>query len=408
MRDSASPVFVGLDIGTSAVRCVIGTLDGQGDAGKPTIIGHGHATNHGMRKGVVAHVDEVSDAIVQAVTEAERHSGRQIQSAVVNINGAHVSGQDSRGVIAISGASHRITDEDRMRVEEAATIVQLPSNREIIQPFTKNYVVDGQQNIKNPVGMEGVRLEADMYLVTASSPNVQSLENTLERARLHASFRTISGLGAAQSTLTRQQREVGTAVIDIGASTTSIIVFEDGEVQHVAVLPVGSNNVTNDLAIGLQTDLDIAEMVKVRYGDFRARSLLKIAHEQGEHTFEIATIRMIVDSRVEELFELVEKELHKIKRSRKLPGGIVIAGGGAKLPGIVDAAKQRLQLAVRVGKLQDVTGLVDTIDDPQFYTAIGLMQLDFYFGGQTQVTSHTQHGESPGGFLGGLLGRLRG
>jgi cell division protein FtsA len=408
MRDSASPVFVGLDIGTSAVRCVIGTPDGQGDAGKPTIIGHGHATNHGMRKGVVAHVDEVSDAIVQAVTEAERHSGRQIQSAVVNINGAHVSGQDSRGVIAISGASHRITDEDRMRVEEAATIVQLPSNREIIQPFTKNYVVDGQQNIKNPVGMEGVRLEADMYLVTASSPNVQSLENTLERARLHASFRTISGLGAAQATLTRQQREVGTAVIDIGASTTSIIVFEDGEVQHVAVLPVGSNNVTNDLAIGLQTDLDIAEMVKVRYGDFRARSLLKIAHEQGEHTFEIATIRMIVDSRVEELFELVEKELHKIKRSRKLPGGIVIAGGGAKLPGIIDAAKQRLQLAVRVGKLQDVTGLVDTIDDPQFYTAIGLMQLDMYFGGQTQVTNHAQRGERSMGFIGGLLGRLRG
>lgn len=408
MRDSASPVFVGLDIGTSAVRCVIGTTDGQGDVGKPTIIGHGHAINHGMRKGVVTHVDEVSDAIVQAVTEAERHSGRQIQSAVVNINGAHVSGQDSRGVIAISGASHRITDEDRMRVEEAATIVQLPSNREIIQPFTKNYVVDGQQNIKNPVGMEGVRLEADMYLVTASSPNVQSLENALERARLQASFRTISGLGAAQATLTRQQREVGTAVIDIGASTTSIIVFEDGEVQHVAVLPVGSNNVTNDLAIGLQTDLDIAEMVKVRYGDFRARSLLKIAHEAGEHTFEIATIRMIVDSRVEELFELAEKELHKIKRSRKLPGGIVIAGGGAKLPGIVDAAKQRLQLAVRVGKLQDVTGLVDTIDDPQFYTAVGLMQLDMYFGGQAQIAGHAQHGESPMGIIGSLLGRLRG
>lgn len=408
MRDTASPVFVGLDIGTSAVRCVVGTLDGQGDAGKPTIIGHGHAVNRGMRKGVVAHIDEVSDAIVQAVTEAERHSGRPIQAAVVNINGAHVSGQDSRGVIAISGASHRISDEDRMRVEEAATIVQLPSNREIIQPFTKNYVVDGQQNIKNPVGMEGVRLEADMYLVTASSPNVQGVEQALERARLHPSLRTISGLGAAQATLTRQQREVGTAVIDIGAATTNIVVFEDGEVQHIAVLPVGSNHVTNDLAIGLQTDLDIAEMVKVRYGDFLSRALLKIAHEGGEHTFEIPTIRMIVDSRVEELFELVEKELHRIKRARKLPGGIVLTGGGAKLPGVVDAAKQRLQLAVRVGKLQDVTGLADTIDDPQFYTAVGLMLLDFYFGGQPLVQSHGSQGDSPLGLLGGLLGRLRG
>lgn len=408
MRDSASPVFVGLDIGTSAVRCIVGTFDAQGDSTKPTVIGHGQAVNNGMRKGVVAHVSEVADAVVQAITEAERHSGRPIKSATVNINGSHVSGQDSRGVIAISGASHRISDDDRARVEEAATIVQLPSNREIVQSFTKNYVVDGQQNIKNPVGMEGVRLEADMHLVTASSPNVQSLEAALERAQVHGAARTVSGLGAAEATLTRQQREVGTAVIDIGASTTNIIVFEDGEVQHVAVLPVGSANVTNDLAIGLQTDLDVAEMVKLRYGEFINRAILKISNDHGEHSFELETIKMIVDSRVEELFELVDKELHKIKRARKLPGGIVITGGGAKLPGIVDAAKERLQLAVRIGKLQDVTGLVDTVDDPQFYTAIGLMQLDIYFGGENSQPHHERASDSPLGFLDGLLKRFRG
>jgi len=408
MRDSASQIFVGLDIGTSAVRCVVGTFDAQGESSKPTIIGHGVAQNQGMRKGVVAHVSEVADAVVQAITEAERHSGKPIKSATVNVNGAHVSGQDSRGVIAISGASHRITDEDRARVEEAATIVQLPSNREIIQSFTKNYVVDGQQNIKNPVGMEGVRLEADMHLVTASSPNVQSLDAALERAQLHASARTISGLGAAEATLTRQQREVGTAVIDIGAGTTNIIVFEDGEVQHVAVLPIGSSNVTNDLAIGLQTDLDVAEMVKVRYGEFINRAILKVANDQSEHSFELETIKMIVDSRVEELFELVDKELHKIKRARKLPGGIVITGGGAKLPGIIDAAKDRLQLAVRIGRLQDVTGLVDTIDDPQFYTAVGLMQLDIYFGNQAQHPTYDRASDGAFGFIDGLLKRFRG
>ena len=229
----------------------------------PSIIGHGQAPNQGMRRGAVVHVDDVADAIVHAVTEAERISGMPIKHATVNVNGSHVSGLNSEGVIAISAANREITPEDRLRVEEAATIVSLPPNREIVQFFAKNYSLDGQRNIKDPVGMHGVRLEVDAHIVTAASPNLRNLDMALEKAEITPTHHTVSGLAAAEAVLTRQQKEAGTALLDIGAGTTNLIVFEDGEVQHVAVLPIGGQHITNDLAIGLKTDLDIAEAVKI-------------------------------------------------------------------------------------------------------------------------------------------------
>ncbi len=407
MRDSASTYFVGLDIGTAYVRAVVGILDQQSTSGRPSIIGHGVAPNLGMRKGVVVHVDDVAEAIAHAVTEAERICGKQIKQAVVNVNGSHISGVDSKGVIAISTANRTITAQDRLRVEEAATIIQLPANREIIQAFTKNYSVDGQQNIKDPVGMQGVRLEADMHLVTAASPSAHSLDAALEKAQIRPSNHTISGLAAAEAVLNRQQKEVGTVVIDIGAGTTNIVVIEDGEIQHVAVLPIGGINVTNDLAIGLQTDLDIAEMVKVRYGDFLKKETIKIAADKDEHTFEVDKIKMIVEARIEELFEYVDKELQKIKKSRKLPGGAVIVGGSAKLPNIAVIAKDRLQLASRVGYLQDISGLADTVKDPSFYTATGLMILDMLFGGEDKESLDYSGGGNPLSMIDTLWRRIK-
>ncbi len=407
MRDSASTYFVGLDIGTAYVRAVVGILDQQSSSGRPSIIGHGVAPNLGMRKGVVVHVDDVAEAIAHAVTEAERICGKQIKQAVVNVNGSHISGIDSKGVIAISTANRTITAQDRLRVEEAATIIQLPANREIIQAFTKNYSVDGQQNIKDPVGMQGVRLEADMHLVTAASPSAHSLDAALEKAQIRPSNHTISGLAAAEAVLNRQQKEVGTVVVDIGAGTTNIVVIEDGEIQHVAVLPIGGINVTNDLAIGLQTDLDIAEMVKVRYGDFLKKETIKISAEKDEHTFEVEKIKMIVEARVEELFEYVDKELQKIKKSRKLPGGAVIVGGSAKIPNIAVIAKDRLQLASRVGYLQDISGLADTVKDPSFYTATGLMILDMLFGGEDKESLDYSGGGNPLSMIDTLWRKIR-
>jgi cell division protein FtsA len=380
--------FIGLDIGTSMVRCVVGTFDPNG-GNMPSIIGHGQAANQGMRRGAVVHVDEVADAIVHAITEAERISGMAIKQATVNVNGSHVSGLNSEGVIAISAANREIIHEDRLRVEEAATIVSLPPNREIVQFFAKNYSLDGQRNIKDPVGMHGVRLEVEAHIVTASSPNLRNLDMALEKAEVTPTHHTVSGLAAAEAVLSRQQKEAGTALIDIGAGTTNLIVFEDGEVQHIAVLPIGGQHITNDLAIGLRTDLDVAEAVKLQHADLRQAAAAKkttVTVKVGDpahgstsnqvHSFPFAEISMIIEARVEELLEYVDKELQKIKRSRKLPGGIVLAGGTAKLPGLDEFTRNKLQLPARLGKLHNIGGLVDTVEDQAFTTAIGLMLLD--------------------------------
>jgi cell division protein FtsA len=345
----------------------------------PSIIGHGQAPNQGMRRGTVVHIDDVADAIIHAVTEAERISGISIKRATINVNGSHVSGLNSGGVIAISAANREITAEDRLRVEEAATIVKLPSNREIVQFFAKNYSLDGQRNIKDPVGMHGVRLEVDAHMVTAATPNLRNLDMALEKAGMISNHHTVSGLAAAEAVLTRQQKEAGTALIDVGAGTTNLIVFEDGEVQHIAVLPIGGQHVTNDLAIGLKTDLDVAETVKLQHADLRAshqKTTATVKEGSQTHNFNFDDVTMIVEARVEELLEYVDKELHKIKRSRKLPGGIVITGGASKLSGFDEIAREKLQLPARKGKLQNIGGLVDTVEDPSYTTVVGLMLLD--------------------------------
>lgn len=408
MRDLQSQHYFGLDIGTSSVRCVVGMVD-TADPSRLSIIGHGSAPNMGMRKGSIVHIEDVVDAVVHAVTEAERVSGVHIQSATINVNGAHVGGINSKGVIAISAANREIDANDRLRVEEAATIVQLPPNREIIQVFAKNYSVDGQDNIKDPVGMHGIRLEVDTHIVTAATPNLRNLDLILEKAKLQPSHRTVSSLASAEAVLNRQQKESGTLLLDIGAGTTNIVVIEDGEVQHVAVIPVGGINITNDLAIGLKTDLDIAELVKVKHASLAEEipdGTINVEHDGKKYEFPAADIHVITEARVEELLELVDKELKRINRSRKLPGGVVIVGGTANLPGIAAYAKEKLQLAARVGSLQPLGGLVDTVQDPSYTTAVGLVILDMLLV-PSQLLNEGQPNNSAFGLIDGLLKRLK-
>lgn len=409
MRDSQTNHFVGLDIGTSTVRCIVGMID-ESSGGKPSIIGHGAAPNMGMRKGAVVHVDEVAEAVVQAVTEAERISGMHITRATVNVNGSHVSGINSRGVIAISTANREITAEDRMRVEEAATIVKLPPNREIVQFFAKNYSLDGQQNIKDPVGMRGIRLEVDAHMVTVATPNLRNLDMALEKAEVAPTHHTVSGLAAAEAVLSRQQKEAGTVLADIGAGTTNVIVVEDGEVQHIAVLPIGGMHITNDLAIGLKTDLDVAEEVKLKHaqvGQDYKKPAITLTVNGTVHTFPTDDILMITEARVEELLEYIDKELQKIRRSRKLPGGVVITGGTAKLPGLAEFAKEKLQLPARIGKLQNVGGLVDTVEDSGYCSVVGLMLLDMLLLPELPQGSSPGSSQSAFGMVDNLLRRFR-
>ncbi|MDL2363587.1 MAG: cell division protein FtsA [Patescibacteria group bacterium] len=407
MNGSSQEHFIGLDVGTSMVRCVVGTFDPNG-SNMPSIIGHGQAPNQGMRRGAVVHVDDVAEAVVKAVTEAERISGKAIKQATVNVNGSHVSGLNSEGVIAISAANREISHEDRLRVEEAATIVNLPPNREIVQFFAKNYSLDGQRNIKDPVGMTGVRLEVDAHIVTAASPNLRSLDMALEKAEVFPTHHTVSGLAAAEAVLTRQQKEAGTVLLDIGAGTTNLIVFEDGEVQHVAVLPIGGQHITNDLAICLKTDIDVAEQVKVQHADLhrdpkKMNAMVKVGDKAYNFRFE--DITMVIESRVEELLEYVEKELHKIKRNRKLPGGVVLTGGTAKISGIDEFTRDKLELPARIGKLHNIGGLVDTVEDQAFSTVVGLMLLDMLL--LPALPPVNGRSESTKALLSGFLGRFK-
>lgn len=403
--------FVGLDIGTSLVRCVVGVQD-VNSGNMPSIIGHGSAPNLGMRKGVVVHVDDVAEAVVQAITEAERISGYHIDKATVNVNGSHVSGINSSGVIAISAANREIQADDRYRVEEAATVVQLPPNREIIQFFAKNYSVDGQQNIKDPVGMRGVRLEVDAHIVTASTPNLRNVDFALEKAELIPTHHTVSGLAAAEAVLTRQQKEAGTVLLDIGAGTTNLIVIEDGEVQHVAVLPIGGQHITNDLAIGLKTDLDVAEQVKLQHATLgkATKVTANVSIASVTHSFAMEEVQLIVEARVDELLEYVDKELQKIKRSRKLPGGAVLTGGTAKLPGIAEFTREKLQVSARIGKIQGISGLVDTVEDASYCTVVGLMLLDMLLLPQVSGSQSAAHaaGSSAMGMVDSLFKKFRG
>jgi len=410
MRENAAPAYVGLDIGTSTVRCVVGTRDAS-DPNVISVIGHGSATNQGMRKGVVMHIDDCAEAIIQAITEAERISGQQIHRATVNVNGAHVAGINSRGVIAISSPDREISVEDRERVEEAATIVKLPPNREIVQVFAKNYRLDGQDNLKDPVGMHGVRLEVDCHIVTAASPNVRNLDLSLEKAQVRPQHHTVSALAAAEAVLDRKQKEAGTCVIDIGAGTTNLSVIEDGEIQHVAIIPMGGMHLTNDLAIGLKTDLEVAEVAKLKHarlGD-ETDKLLRVVVDDAAHNFSGAEVNMIVEARVEELLEYVEKELQRIHRSRKLPGGVVIVGGTAVLPGLAEYTRDKLQLPARIGKVRNLAGLVDTVNTPPFATAAGLMLLDILLTPYTNdhAAAHDVFGGTIGTSLSKIFGKLK-
>lgn len=411
MQDT-SKYAVGLDIGTSHVRAVVGHFDEQ--TGVPTIVGVASEPNTGMRKGTVVNLVNAAQAIDKALETAERMSGHQVGSATVSVNGAHVVGIASRGVIAVGSSGHEINSDDVARVEEAATVVQLPANREIVEVTPRSYLLDGQDNIKDPLGMTGVRLEVDAYVITALAPHVKNLEKACEMTETGINNIMLAGLGAARAVLSDQQMENGVLLVDMGSSTTNIVVFDEGDLIHVAVLPVGGNNITNDLAIGLKVDLDVAEKVKldhaVAHSDFRRGKEDKVTVTVGgtKHEFETADIDMIVDARLEEIFEQITGELKKVGRVAKLPGGVVLVGGGAELKGIADYAKQALSLSARVGKPSGLGGVGDEVANPSYAAAVGLMLSDLTSNPGGNVAADTKKNSKDKSFFQSLGGKITG
>lgn len=368
---------VGIDIGTSSIRCVVGHLDGE--SGTPTIVGVGTSPNTGMRKGVVANLQGPAGAIDTALGEAERMSGYQVDYATVSINGSHILSVKTDGMIAVGAMDHTINSDDLLRIEDVATVGKIPANREILEVVPHSYRLDGQDNIKDPLGMTGTRLEIRAHVVSALAPHLHNLQKAAEMAKVDAHTIVPSVLAGAKAVLKEQQLENGVAVIDLGASTTSVAVFEEGDLQYVGVIPLGGASITNDLAIGLKTDPEIAETVKVKHAIATGRSSsegINVKENDETHTFNTSDIDEIVEARLEEIFEAIEAELKKAGRAGQLPSGVVLIGGGANMKKMAEFAKEKLGLAARIGKASGLGGAVDHIEQPEYAVACGLMLVD--------------------------------
>jgi cell division protein FtsA len=370
--------LVGLDIGTSAVRVVVGKLDE--DSRTPNIIGIGETPSSGIRKGVVVDIEEAVSTISSALEKAERMTGIPVNHATVAIGGSHISAVESHGVIAVSRADGEITENDIIRVIDASQAISIPQNREIIHVIPKYFTVDGQAGIKDPLGMTGIRLEVDTVIVQASAPLIKNLTKAIEQAGLTVDDMVLAPLAASQSVLTKRQKELGVGLIDMGGGTTSLAVFEESQLLHTAIVPVGSGHITNDVAIGLRTSIETAEKVKCEYAHAQPRQVprteeidLSAVDSSEEETVSKHHLAEIAEARLEEIFELINKELKTINRDGQLPAGVVLTGAGAKMPGILDLAKKSLRLPVQIGYPGNVTTIIDKVQDPSYATAVGLV-----------------------------------
>lgn len=368
---------MGIDVGTTMVRAVVGHVDPT--TGTPTIVGVGQIPNSGMRKGVVTNLNGPAHAIDAVLGEAERMSGHEVNEAILSVNGSHILSTKADGMIAVGMMEHEINPEDLVRIEEVATVGKIPQNRVVLEVVPHSYILDGQTGIKEPLGMTGSRLEIEANVVSALTPYVQNIERAAEMATVRPKAVVVAGLGAAKAVLKEAQLESGVAVIDIGGSTTTVSVFEEGDLQYVGVIAAGGVNITNDLAIGLKTDPEVAEEVKLKHAAAQARAehaSISFKREGETYSFEPHDIDEIVEARLEEIFEAVQKELKKAGCAGKLPSGVVLTGGTANLKGIAEFAKGQLGLAVRVGKPTGFGGVADNVTNPEFATAVGLMLMD--------------------------------
>ncbi|MFO0704505.1 MAG: cell division protein FtsA [Candidatus Andersenbacteria bacterium] len=371
-------LLVGLDIGSSSVRVVIGKMDPERQL--PSIVGLGEHPAGGIRKGVVVDLEEAVSSISGALEKAERMVGSAVEAAFVSVSADQITSQTSKGVIAVAKADGEITEDDVTRAIEAAQAVSMPPNQEILHIIPRAFNVDDQKGVKDPVGMTGVRLEVEALIIYAASNLIKNTTKAIFRAGVDIEDLVLAPLAAAQATLTKRQKELGVALVDIGGATTGIAVFEEGELLYSTVLPIGGGHVTNDIAIGLRTSVDVAEKVKVEYGFANPAEvgqgeeidLSKIDPSESE-TVAKKHVAEIIEARLAEIFEMVDHEFKRLRRSGKLPAGVVLSGAAAKMPGMIDVAKKTLKLPVQVGFPKELPFAVDKIDDPAYATAVGLV-----------------------------------
>ncbi len=370
-------IIVGLDVGTTKVAACVGQL--QEDM--LSIVGYGIAPNAGFRKGVVADLEETISAISAALEEAERTSGLPIANAYVSINGTHIISTISKGVIAVSRADGEVSEADTERALEAARAVALPPNRELIHVIPRKYVIDGQEGVTDPVGMSGIRLEVETLVIGGATSAIKNLSKSAYQAGLETNGLVFSPLATAKALLSKKQKENGVILIDIGAGTTTYIVYEEGEISRTNVLPVGSSSITNDIAIGLRTNLDLAEKIKVMHGTANPATVrdsekidLSELDENENQRIPRKFVAEIIEARLNEIFTMIKDDIKGLDSEGMLPAGVILTGGGSKLDGMVDYVKESLKLPVQIGHpLLEISGLVDKLDDPSYSACIGLM-----------------------------------
>ena len=382
--------FVGLDVGSSKIRALVGTIEDKKNT--INIIGVGISPSNGVRKGMITDIDEATSNISAALDDAERMAGEPIHRVFVGISGSHIETYDSKGVIAINNQNAEITEDDVDRVLDAARAVSLPSNRELLRIIPKSFSVDSQKNIKYPVGMTGIRLEVEAHIITGQVSAVKNLEKCLYQTGVDVEEIVPSILSCAESILDRKQKELGVVLIEVGASCTNIAVFEEGSVIYSAIIPVGGEHITNDLAIGLRCAIDTAEKVKIEYGtclpdDVSEREEIDLSQisKTDAHSVLKKQIAKIIEARYHEIFMMIRDELSKIGREGMLPGGAVLCGGSVKMPGTVDLARDVLQLPAQIGFPKDLEGIVDRVDDPSFSNLTGLLHFANKYGSSRPI-----------------------
>lgn len=369
-------LIVGLDIGTSKVLAIVGEVTSDNEI---EIIGYGHHPATGMRKGVVANIEQTVNAVQRAVEEAELMAGCQIYSVFAGIAGAHISSFNSHGVVAVSDSEVDSTDVER--VIEAAKAVAIPNDQEILHILPQEFIIDGQEGIREPIGMSGVRLEANLHMITSSVSSAKNIAKCIHRCGLEVDHIILEQLASSQSVLTHDEKELGVCLVDIGGGTTDIAVYVEGAIRHTSVIPVAGDQITNDIAVALRTPTQSAEELKKKYGcalrqlaDTGESIEVPSVGERPMRKLSKQTLSEVIEPRIEELYELIKNDLQRNGFASVIRSGIVLTGGSSKMQGMTELAEEIFHVPVRVGMPMYVGGLSEVVKNPIYATGVGLVQ----------------------------------
>jgi len=378
-----SDIITGLDIGSSTIRVAVGQFSSMREEGNPSlqIIAAVEVPAEGIQKGQIVSIEDTVSSVSNALEQVEKIIGLPVEHVWVGVSGTQIISQESKGVIAVSRTDGEISEDDIERAVDAAKAVATPLNYDILHVLPRSFSVDGQTGIKDPVGMTGIRLEVDTKIIHSVSSHIKNLTKVVYRAGIDVDDFVLAILAAGEVVAGARQKELGTVVINIGGPTTSIVVYEDGDVLHTAVIPIGSSHVTNDLALGLKTSIDIAERVKVEYGScvtsgISKKEIIDLKDFGSERSEDVSRlyINEIIEARVSEILEKVDDELASVERSGMLPAGAIFIGGGAKIEGMIDIAKEVLSLPATLGYPLGLDSISSKTNDVSFASAIGLVR----------------------------------